>query len=218
MQQKETELIELILGLTSQDNKQSTAQLALKNARNMRNSNPFLSLLLYLISMEQFGDLFCIKRNDSFDSNKIVLVLQEYSLIEFNERQLNAIKHLRHSLCHHSLGLVCNNKKEKSEKRDKNYKFILSFSENPEIVICPATKWDGCYDNIDYVERSKFDLQTSFQISIPSLIDVFERTVESIKQKYITHQLSFVLPYSQQSLESRLKEIEHKYFIYTHQS
>lgn len=217
MQQKETELIELVLGLSSQDNKQSTAQLALENARNMRDSNPFLSLLLYLISMEQLGDLFCTQRSNSFDSNKIVLVLQEYSLKEFNERQLYAIKHLRHSLCHHSLGLVCNNKKnKKGDNRDKNYKFILSFAENPEIVICPEIKWDGCYDNIDCTERSKFDSQTSFQISVPSLIEVFEKTLESIKQKYITHQLSFALSDSKQSLEGRLKEIEHKYFIYTH--
>lgn len=214
MQQKETELIDLILGLTSQDNKQSTAQLALENARNMRNSNPFLSLLLYLISMEQFGELFCIKRENSSDSNKIVLVLQEYSPIEFNERQLYAIKNLRNSLCHR-LGLVCNNMHEKKETR--NYKFILSPLKNDEIVICPDPEWSGDYDNIDCTERSKFDLQTSFQISIPSLIEVFEKTIESIKQKYYTHQLSFALP-NQQSLDARLKEIEHKYFIYTRPS
>lgn len=59
----------------------------------------------------------------------------------------------------------------------------------------------------------KFDIQTSFQISVTSLIDIFKKTIENIRDAYYANQLHFVLD-GAKTLEQRLKEIEYKYFIY----
>lgn len=119
MQQEERELIEAILGIELLENRESTAQLALKSAEERVDDK--LSLLLYLICLEQFGNLFCVKKSDS---NGIIKVLQQYSTQKLNDRQLAAIKNLRNSLCHH-FGLVCNNKYEKKIIKITNSFFLL---------------------------------------------------------------------------------------------
>ncbi len=210
MQQEERELIEWILGLQCpNDNRKSTAQLALQNAQcNM--CDTLVTLLLYLICLEQFGKIFCKNKKNS-DTNGIFKVLQQYSPKKFDDEQLKAIKNLRNSLCHH-FGLVCNNMHEKKDYQ--NYKFILSFVENDEAVICPEKEWDGSYDNLSSpVSMDKFDIQTSFQISVPSLIDIFKKTIENIRDAYNTNKLHIELG-GAKTLEQRLREIEYKYFIY----
>ena len=138
-------------------------------------------------------------------------VLNKYSPKKFEEKQLKAIKNLRNSLCHH-FGLVCINK---HEKKDVNkYKFILSSTENQEVVRCPEIEWNGFYDDMSTpVAQNKLDVQTSYQISVPSLIKIFEKTIENIKNAYLGNQLNFVNS-ENQTLEQRLKEIEYKYFVY----
>ena len=76
----QNQLIEWILGLQCpDDNRKSTAQLALQNARNsMCWGDSLVSLLLYLICLEQLGDLFC-ENGETSDSNKIFKALKATS-------------------------------------------------------------------------------------------------------------------------------------------
>ena len=209
MQQKERELIEWILGLQCpNDNRKSTAQLALQNAQySMCMGNSLVALLLYLICLEQFGNILC--KNDS-DTNGIVKVLKEYFPKKFDDEQLKAIKNLRNSLCH-QFGLAGNYKKK---NKTHYYKFILSPTENQEAVICPKEEWNGSCDNLSSpVSMNKYDVQTSYQISIPSLIKIFDETINNIKEEYRKNKLNFVTR-ENQTIEQRLKEIEYNYFIY----
>lgn len=100
-------------------------------------SEIFVALLLYLISLEQLGEIFC-KAEDGSDTNGIAKILYKHCCC-LNERQIDAIKNLRHSLAH-NFGLVS---VPISEKYD-SFKYTLVFDNytKDKIVELPKKMWE----------------------------------------------------------------------------
>lgn len=224
-QKKENELIECLLGLNaSYPMRHSTIQLALRNATfNQDFGNDFVSLLLHLIALEQVGNLFC---NAQDDSNGIVKAIQTFSKVKFSERELQGIKHLRHSLAHnYGLAIISKNEKNKDEQ---NYKFVLhhfagiatSDRNASNYIIPPEQEWDGILADCDF-ERAyecKMNIHNSFRIFVPSLIELADEILnEILPDKYRKGKLHFVRDKKSQKLsdEEFLGQIAYKYFVYT---
>jgi len=225
-QKKENELIECLLGLNeSYPMRHSTIQFALQNATfNQDFGNDFISLLLHLIALEQVGNLFCEAQDDS---NGIVKAIQTFSKVKFSERELQGIKHLRHSLAH-NYGLAIVDSKEPKETR--NYKFVLhhftstsTTKREPNHYIIPPEpehEWDGILANSDFESayECKMNVQTSFRIFVPSFIELADKILkETLPDKFRKGKLHFVRDKNSQKLsdEEFLGQIAYKYFVYT---
>ena len=225
-QNKEKDLIECLLGLNRNNatHRQSTIQLALQNANfNQNFGNDFVNLLLHLIALEQVGNLFCEAQDDT---NGIVKAIQKFSKVKFSERELQGIKHLRHSLAH-NYGLAIVDTKEPKETR--NYKFVLhhftgtsTTKREPSHYIIPPEpehEWNGILTDSDFecAYECKMNVQTSFRIFVPSLIELTDKILkETLPNKYKSGNLHFVRDNKSQNLtdEEFLGQIAYKYFVY----
>ena len=217
-EEKEKELIECLLGLNKQSTgRQSTFQLALQNANsNKIIGNDFVSLLLHLIALEQVGNLFC--KTNGTDTNGISKAIKEFSNVKFSNIALEGIKHLRHSLAHnYSLAIV-------DHRSSKHYKYILHYHENNNssydkseyYIIPPISEWDGTLadSDIEKTYNCKMNINTSFRIFVPSLIELSEKITDTLRQKYQKGELHFVCNKENKDLEF-LGQIAYKFFVYS---
>ena len=139
-----------------------------------KQSDIFASLLLYLIALEQIGNMF-IEPISANDTNGIAGSFYKYSVLKDDENgsktdKIDAIKHLRHSLAH-NLGLAII---DKSKKPEKCYKYTLElYSDDTYIIKLPEIKWDG-----DWSEKSE---KTSTKIHPFNLIKEIERIISAIQ-------------------------------------
>lgn len=218
----ERQMVQQILGLGVQDyDYRSTLNSALCAAQEIEASKPIISLLLYLIGMEQLGELFCEdkkKENDIiYDNNGIVKIFRKFCP-KLSSRQLQGIKHLRHSLAH-NYGLVCidedENKrcaKENQKRLDKGlhplkltgyYNYILNFENMSDDII----------DIID--TKDKF---IDYKVYVRSLIKKVKEIVKSLRNLYYDdYNFSFVRKEETGQLsEEELDKIRHKYFAPTY--
>ncbi len=131
-----------------------------------------VATLLYLIALEQIGELFVDHQSGSgYDPNGIAKALYKYSVLKDDQNgskadKIDAIKHLRHSLAH-NFGLA-------SDKQSKKYKYILTFNnENKYIIKLPNNNWNGDYSDISD--------ETSTKIHQINLIKEIERIISAIQ-------------------------------------
>ena len=212
MENTERELIELILGIRSDDLRKSTLQEALRNGMvNNELRYDFVSLLLHLIALEQVGNLFCSPKNKS-DKNGIVRALEEFFPKKFEKRELEGLKHLRHSLAH-NYGLFIIDSREDIQKR--NYKYLLFYYEDDCVIKKPDNEFDGVC-KYDFVKRDKMNAQTSFQVYVPSLINLVRKIIyEVLPDKYGKGELKFYRKDPTLSEQEFFGHIATKYFTYT---
>ena len=126
-------LINQVLGFIPQNyDSRSNIYMALRTARENEQYRPFVSLLLYLISFEQIGDLFIEDSEDKDADNNGIIKVFRYFRPELTPEQLQGIKHLRHSLAH-NYGLELRN----------NYKYTINIVEtNSNIITIPNANND----------------------------------------------------------------------------
>lgn len=218
----ERQLVEQVLGLGAQDyDYKSTLNSALCTAREIETSKPVISLLLYLIGMEQLGELFCEdkkkEKNIVYDNNGIVKVFRKYCP-RFSSRQLQGIKHLRHSLAH-NYGLVCIDEEENKRCEKENQKLL----ENGLQPLKPTgyynfiLDFENLSDDIIDITETK-DKFIDYKVYVRSLINKAKDIIKSFCNLYYEdYDFSFVKREGAVRLsEEELDKIRHKYFAPTY--
>ncbi len=131
------------------------------------------SLLLYLICLEQIGNLF---EDSEYGINKAVKEFHNNSnsrkLDKVSDDELVAIRNLRNSLAH-NLGLV----NIKTDNKKATHKYTLSFNKKNgnKIVTMPKNPFNG-----DYTDKNK---DTSVIIYVPALIEMVESIITEVKNR-----------------------------------
>ena len=203
MEKEIKDLLEIIIGIKASKRK-STLQLALQSARhycgyevdincsNTDEGDLFLSLFLYLNCLEQIGILFCPVVGS--DKNGIVRALSKFASRLLNEKEIEALKCLRHSLAH-SFGLV-----NVSRRGTPTHKYQLSLDDSCSTIIrTEITPWDK-----DYSNKTE---ETSVIAYVFSIIRLVETIISEIRNDYAKGTLTFMI--------DKEEEIKSRYtFIY----
>ena len=175
-------LLEVVLGLRTCENRKSTLSLSLQNARDCSGfrqcvpytrkefdlrhqglrtddeADMFCALMNYLVVLEQIGTLFY--------KGRIIEALKESGM---PLKQRCALNGLRNALAHHG-GLAI-----WDEHKHKGYKFIVDFNDSADIVKLSSIVWNG-----DYSDKSE---ETSTTIYAISLIQLVENIVKHLSEK-----------------------------------
>ena len=162
------------------------------NCSNSDEGDLFLSLFLYLNCLEQIGILFCPVVGS--DKNGIVRALSKFASRLLNEKEIEALKCLRHSLAH-SFGLV-----NVSQRGTPTHKYQLSLDDSCSTIIrTEITPWDK-----DYSNKTE---ETSVIAYVFSIIRLVETIISEIRNDYAKGTLTFMI--------DKEEEIKSRYtFIY----
>ncbi len=133
-------------------------------------SDLFAALLLYLVSLEQVGELF-IKDTPKKDNNGIVKTLRDYTSLSNDEIQ--AIKGLRNALGH-NFGLVAEaDNRSRNEFGAKDYKYTLVYNSDKNDIVIELPKED--FGNkgrpIDWSDKSEETYTKIYPINLINLIE-----------------------------------------------
>ena len=211
MKYDEQTLIGLILGFIPQDyNYKSNLYSAWQTASENVRYRPFVSLLLYLIGLEQIGDLF-FDDIAKKDNNGIIKVFRKfYSNLE--PRQLQGIKHLRHSLAH-DYGLMCVDTEENKRCEKENKK-----REKQGLLLQPLTGFyhytlDFTTENNPFIIVSS-EADTHFDVYVRSFIKQVFNIRKIMSDLYFNDELHFVTKSGEKKnlTNDELLNIHEKYF------
>ena len=156
------------------------------NCSNSDEGDLFLSLFLYLNCLEQIGILFCPLIGS--DNNGIVRALSRFASGLLNEKEIEALKCLRHSLAH-SFGLV-----NVSRRGTPTHKYQLSLDDSCSTIIrTEITPWDK-----DYSNKTE---DTSVIAYVFSIIRFVETIISKVKKEYTKGALNFII--SEEEVKSR---------------
>ena len=154
------------------------------------------ALLLYLVSLEQIGEMFIIDTPGK-DNNGIVKTLRNYTSFNNDERQ--AIKGLRNALGH-NFGLVAEaDNRSRNEFGAKDYKYTLVYnSDKNDIVIeLPKEDFGNKGKPVDWGDKSEETYTKIYPINLINLIEKeiiekiqsvsdikFAKNLEEIKSRF----------------------------------
>ena len=156
------------------------------NSTNSDEGDLFLSLFLYLNCLEQIGILFCPLIGS--DNNGIVRALSRFASRLLNEKEIEALKCLRHSLAH-SFGLV-----NVLPSGTPTHKYQLSLDDSSSTIIrTEITPW-----NKDYSNKAE---ETSVIAYVFSIIRLVETIISKMKYEYTKGTLNFII--SEEEVKSR---------------
>jgi len=146
--------------------------------RNTDEGDIFISLMLYLNCLEQIGDLFCPKDNNA-DNNGIMKAIRTFSKDNLSEKEIEAIKCLRHALSH-NFGLV-------RSKCSPFHKFSIAYqNSDSHIIQLPQIPW-----NKDYSDKSE---RSNTKISAFGVIIMAEQIIDNVIKEYKQGKLMLSLP------------------------
>ena len=156
------------------------------NCSNSDEGDLFLSLFLYLNCLEQIGILFCPLIGS--DNNGIVRALSRFASGLLNEKEIEALKCLRHSLAH-SFGLV-----NVLPSGTPTHKYQLSLDDSSSTIIrTEITPW-----NKDYSNKAE---ETSVIAYVFSIIRLVETIISKMKYEHTKGTLNFII--SEEEVKSR---------------
>lgn len=156
------------------------------NCCNSDEGDLFLSLFLYLNCLEQIGILFCPVVGS--DKNGIVRAISKFASGFLNEKEIETLKCLRHSLAH-SFGLV-----NVLPSGMPTHKFQLSLDDSCSTIIrTEITPWDK-----DYSNKTE---DTSVIAYVFSIIRFVETIISKVKKEYTKGTLNFII--SEEEVKSR---------------
>ena len=217
----EQQLIELVLDDSHQEyDIRSTIYSAFMTANENEFSNPLVSLLLYLIGMEQIGELFIEDKKKengiSYDNNGIVKVFRHFHP-SINSRQLQAIKHLRHSLAH-NYGLLCIDKDENNRCLNENKQRTKAGQKPQKLTGYYRYILDFKTTSDELIEVIETDTEfTDYKVYVSSLIKGIKNIYRKLKNLYYNGNLTFVRKEGQGNLsKEELNQIRQTYFAPTY--
>lgn len=153
--------------------------------RNEEIGDIFVSILLYLNSLEQLGNLFYSRENTKNGITDTLNHASRIGIVDFSDGEMpNAIKRLRHALAHnYSLVSMPN-----SHSKDKiYYKYTFSYENRKDKILeMPKTNWNGNYK--DKKEDS------SVIVYVIPLINKIEEIIEKSKDEFQNGLLSCKMP------------------------
>lgn len=153
------------------------------------------ALLLYLVSLEQIGELLIIDTPGK-DNNGIVKTLRNYTSL--SNDKIQAIKGLRNALGH-NFGLVAEaDNRSKNDFGAKDYKYTLTYNsdKNNSIIELPKEDFGNKEKTIDWGDKTE-DTYTIYPINLINLIEQeiiekiqsdnnikFAKDIEEIKSRF----------------------------------
>ncbi|MCF2446317.1 hypothetical protein L0657_20330 [Dyadobacter sp. CY345] len=155
-------------------------ELNIENFSEMYLSFQFTALINYLILLEQLGSLIKpINKSECKKSPGIFCALKYFSSLN-DDRKIQSIAALRHSLAH-KFGLAT-----QSNPKDKPCrKFILSLETNAEVIKLPIIDWDG-----DFSDKHEKTSTIVYIFDLVVLIeDVYRNIVNEIETNYLNMEL-----------------------------
>ena len=154
------------------------------------------ALLLYLVSLEQIGEMFIIDTPGK-DNNGIVKTLRKYTSLSDDKKQ--AIKGLRNALGH-NFGLVAEaDKWSRNEFGAKDYKYNLVYNsdKNDTVIELPKEDFGNKGKPIDWGDKSEETYTKIYPINLINLIEKeiiekiqsdnnikFAKDIEEIKSRF----------------------------------
>ncbi len=196
MKEKKESILRLILGIGSTENRLSTLQLALKQARRLAVVNPneiashhkyvsrnineevgveemdvLTSLSLYLIVLDQLGYIFGSQISSNNRIGDAIIIANVPTHMNGNEQ--DAIVNLKNSI-NHNFSLI--NYNQLSDIIEQKYSFFFVEDGNQKPIIESKEEWEG--------DRPDKDNCTSFHVYPFSLINYAEEIIKSIIRLY----------------------------------